>query len=366
MPRARATPARSSSGRTGPSTRAPGTPSPASARLRRGESSRSSRGRRASGAGTWQAERSDRHRLARGSAPHRRRQDRRRTALRSPRPTSSTASSTTSSSPSSESGHPGGRRSRLAHAHLPMPTGLSTAVRSRVVTRAAGSRHGGRMRVSHRPRCDLPADPRRRRRSGRQTDSGARRARASGHSPRVRRSSRGSTRRRRRGVRDTGESTCSGTRGNPCTASLGGTVTFAAPLAGRGVVVVDHGGVRTTYEPVGASVEVGDQVGPRRRARHAPARRRATASRGPACTGDCCAATHYLNPLTLVGAGPVRLLPLSGDLVDALGGPQPTPLVSPLGSRGGSVVGRVCFECRLGRRAGEHSGVTNHLSKRLQ
>ena len=40
--------------------------------------------------------------------------------------------------------------------------------------------------------------------------------------------------------------------------SLGGTVTFATPLAGRGVVVVDHGGVRTTYEPVSASVSVGE------------------------------------------------------------------------------------------------------------
>ena len=36
--------------------------------------------------------------------------------------------------------------------------------------------------------------------------------------------------------------------------SLGGTVTFAGRLAGRGVVVVDHGGLRTTYEPVSASV----------------------------------------------------------------------------------------------------------------
>ena len=40
-----------------------------------------------------------------------------------------------------------------------------------------------------------------------------------------------------------------------------GTVTWAAPLAGRGVVVVSHpDGRRTTYEPVAASVQVGDDI----------------------------------------------------------------------------------------------------------
>ena len=43
-------------------------------------------------------------------------------------------------------------------------------------------------------------------------------------------------------------------------AAADGVITFAAPLAGRGVVVVGHGEVRTTYEPVTAEVAVGDQV----------------------------------------------------------------------------------------------------------
>jgi peptidase M23-like protein len=43
-------------------------------------------------------------------------------------------------------------------------------------------------------------------------------------------------------------------------ASLAGTVTFAGMLAGRGVVVVDHGDTRTTYEPVTASVSIGTPV----------------------------------------------------------------------------------------------------------
>jgi murein DD-endopeptidase MepM/ murein hydrolase activator NlpD len=93
--------------------------------------------------------------------------------------------------------------------------------------------------------------------------------------------------------------------------ALGGTVTFAAPLAGRGVVVVDHGGVRTTYEPVHARVTVGDAVA---RGAVIGTLQRASSHCFPrACLhwgllrGD-----SYLNPLILVGAGPIRLLPLSG------------------------------------------------------
>lgn len=48
--------------------------------------------------------------------------------------------------------------------------------------------------------------------------------------------------------------------GQQVRAAGAGRVTFAADLAGRGVVVVDHGAVRTTYQPVAASVEVGQHV----------------------------------------------------------------------------------------------------------
>jgi murein DD-endopeptidase MepM/ murein hydrolase activator NlpD len=43
-------------------------------------------------------------------------------------------------------------------------------------------------------------------------------------------------------------------------AAAAGQVTYAGMLAGRGVVVVSHGSLRTTYEPVAAVVSVGDQV----------------------------------------------------------------------------------------------------------
>lgn len=48
--------------------------------------------------------------------------------------------------------------------------------------------------------------------------------------------------------------------GSPVLAAAGGTVTYAQSLAGRGVVVVDHGATRTTYEPVTAVVAVGTRV----------------------------------------------------------------------------------------------------------
>jgi len=95
-------------------------------------------------------------------------------------------------------------------------------------------------------------------------------------------------------------------------ASLAGTVTFAGMLAGRGVVVVNHGATRTTYEPVTASLTVGTPVA-------------AGATIGTLdlamshCLPRSCLhwgwirGDTYLDPLRLVGAGPVRLLPLWRD-----------------------------------------------------
>ena len=99
--------------------------------------------------------------------------------------------------------------------------------------------------------------------------------------------------------------------GQPVHASLGGTITFATALAGRGVVVVDHGGLRTTYEPVSASVAVGDVVG---RGGVIGTLQRASSHCFPrACLHwGLLRGETYLNPLTLVGAGPVRLLPFAG------------------------------------------------------
>lgn len=96
--------------------------------------------------------------------------------------------------------------------------------------------------------------------------------------------------------------------GQPVRAALPGTVTYAGVLAGRGVLVVSHGATRTTYEPVEASVvpgtvvEAGDRLG--------------TVQAAPShCAPRSCLhwgwveGETYLDPLRLVGLGPVRLLP---------------------------------------------------------
>jgi murein DD-endopeptidase MepM/ murein hydrolase activator NlpD len=102
-----------------------------------------------------------------------------------------------------------------------------------------------------------------------------------------------------------------GRAGQVVRAAVGGRVTFAGSLAGRGVVVVAHGATRTTYEPVRASVAAGDVVA-------AGDRLGTLQSFASHCTPAACLhwglieGETYLDPLTLVGAGPVRLLPLAG------------------------------------------------------
>jgi murein DD-endopeptidase MepM/ murein hydrolase activator NlpD len=92
-------------------------------------------------------------------------------------------------------------------------------------------------------------------------------------------------------------------------AAATGVVAFAGPVAGRGVVVVNHpDGIRTEYEPVhpvvriGAHVRAGDPIGVVR-------------GRHPGCPGSCLhwgarRGDTYLDPLALLRPlGPVVLLP---------------------------------------------------------
>lgn len=102
-----------------------------------------------------------------------------------------------------------------------------------------------------------------------------------------------------------------GTAGQPVLAAGAGRVAYAGMLAGRGVVVVSHGVLRTTYEPVipvvavGARVEAGAALG-----RLAPAHL--------GCTAAACLhwglrrGADYLDPMALLRRPVVVLLPWDG------------------------------------------------------
>jgi murein DD-endopeptidase MepM/ murein hydrolase activator NlpD len=111
-----------------------------------------------------------------------------------------------------------------------------------------------------------------------------------------------------------------GSVGEAVQTALPGRVAYAGRLAGRGVVVVDHGATRTTYEPVAASVHRGDLV--------ARGQRLGTLElAGSHCFPGACLhwgwkrGPVYLDPLLLVGGGPIVLLPLWAG--------QPLPGVTP-------------------------------------
>jgi len=103
----------------------------------------------------------------------------------------------------------------------------------------------------------------------------------------------------------------SGASGAPVTAAGDGVVVFAGPLAGRGVVSIDHGdGMRTTYEPVTVAVTAGRQV-------TAGTVIGTLAPGHPGCAEACLhwgarRGTEYVDPLGLLTTGRVRLLPWDG------------------------------------------------------
>ncbi|WP_216208796.1 murein hydrolase activator EnvC family protein [Amycolatopsis aidingensis] len=92
-----------------------------------------------------------------------------------------------------------------------------------------------------------------------------------------------------------------------------GFVVFAGPVAGRGVVSIDHdGGLRSTYEPLEPTVSAGDQV-------YAGQVIGTVEAGHPGCTAVACLhwgvrrGEEYLNPVYLVEpAGRLRLKPWEG------------------------------------------------------
>jgi murein DD-endopeptidase MepM/ murein hydrolase activator NlpD len=136
-----------------------------------------------------------------------------------------------------------------------------------------------------------------------------------------------------------------GHAGEPVLAVAPGRVTFAGSVAGVGVVTVDHGAERSTYQPVdprvrrGDSVEAGDVVGRLR-------------DSGSHCAIACLhlgrlqndsPSRTYLDPLDRLGsASHVRLVDPDGPLPSPPAGPSGSgslrrpvggPITSPFGTR---------------------------------
>ncbi len=88
-----------------------------------------------------------------------------------------------------------------------------------------------------------------------------------------------------------------------------GEVTFAGEIAGRGVIVVDHGELRSTYQPVAAQLAKGDQV-------EAGDRLATLTADASHCAPRACLhlgarrGDEYVDPLLLLGGQGVRLKPL--------------------------------------------------------
>ncbi|MEW1698613.1 MULTISPECIES: M23 family metallopeptidase [unclassified Streptomyces] len=100
--------------------------------------------------------------------------------------------------------------------------------------------------------------------------------------------------------------------GTPVLAPVAGTVAFAGPVGGRGVLTLTLPGtgsppLRTTFSPVAPLVAVGDRV--------APGTPVARVAPGTHCARDCLhwgllRGERYLDPLVLMEREPSRLLPL--------------------------------------------------------
>jgi murein DD-endopeptidase MepM/ murein hydrolase activator NlpD len=139
-----------------------------------------------------------------------------------------------------------------------------------------------------------------------------------------------------------------GRPGQAVLAAGAGRISYAGLLAGRGVVVVVHGELRTTYEPVTAAVRVGQQV---------------TAGQvigsldagHPGCTSACLhwgllRGAVYLDPVQLVRRGPSRLLPLDRPAVAA--GTQPAQRAAlPASSAAPRPAGQPALSLRAGDAA---------------
>ncbi len=128
--------------------------------------------------------------------------------------------------------------------------------------------------------------------------------------------------------------------GTPVVAAGPGVVSYAAVLAGRGVVAIRHdGGLRTTYEPLVVTIAAGHRV--------AAGEVIGTLLAGhPGCPRIACLhwgllrGDHYLDPLALIRRSPIRLLPLADNAPDHRLRPSGAPAASGTAAASTSAAGR--------------------------
>lgn len=135
------------------------------------------------------------------------------------------------------------------------------------------------------------------------------------------------------------------TAGDAVRAVAAGQVVYAGQVGGVGVVTIDHGPERSTYQPVKARVRVGDAV--------RPGQAIGTLLGSPShCSGACLhlgrlVGDDYLDPLELLGGGRFRLIDPKGEPPAPPGGvgghglrrPVGGPITSPYGMRVHPVTG---------------------------
>ncbi|WP_353647747.1 M23 family metallopeptidase [Nakamurella sp. A5-74] len=102
------------------------------------------------------------------------------------------------------------------------------------------------------------------------------------------------------------------TPGSRVRAAGAGTVVFAGPLAGRGVVSIEHAsGLRTTYEPVDPSVSAGARVAAGQPIGTLSPGHPSCAPRGCLHWGARLGPQTYVDPMLLIGRIRIRLEPWS-------------------------------------------------------
>jgi hypothetical protein len=100
-----------------------------------------------------------------------------------------------------------------------------------------------------------------------------------------------------------------GSPGQPVLAPTAGRVAFAADLAGRGVLVLQVGRLRTTFEPVEPAVRVGETVAPGQVIGHLQVVQSHCLPLACLHWGVKVGDDAYLDPLSLVGGADIVLLP---------------------------------------------------------